>query len=107
MPDEQDKPVTFETLNSTKLIVGAIVGVVVMYWAFNDRIATRVEEEVTLRVSTATKLARIEERLKAVEDTQKVYETSLRAQGDRINGLYQQVGKQTNTTTQPPPTPGP
>jgi SPX domain protein involved in polyphosphate accumulation len=101
MPNAQEKPVTFETLNSTKLIVGAIVGVVVMYWAFNDRIATRVEEEVTLRVSTATKLARMEERLFACEQKQNQYENWQRTHTDRLNAAFQLIGKKADDTPTP------
>ncbi len=55
--------------------IGAIIGIVVgssgMYFSLKDRMTAEVEAAVTEKVTTATRLARLDERLKALEDKSK------------------------------------
>ncbi len=83
-----------EQMSLLKLLLGVIIGGITMWWTLHDRIANQVEEEVTERVNTATRLARIDERLKAAEERQTKYDEWQRTHTDRLNAVFQLIGKQ-------------
>jgi len=59
------------TLATLGAILGMIVGGSGMYFSLTDRMTKQVEEEVTEKILTATRLARLDERMKALEDAKK------------------------------------
>jgi len=54
-------------LNILSLAFGILFGVSAAWFSLKDRMTKEIEEQVTERVTTATRLARLEERLKALD----------------------------------------
>jgi Na+/glutamate symporter len=60
------------TINSTLLAtLGAVIGIIVgsagMWWSVKDRMTREIEERVTEKLTTSTRLTRLEERLRALD----------------------------------------
>jgi len=50
-------------------IIGIIAGGLTVTWTAKDRMEREIEKRVTTEVTVATRIARLDERLKGVEDT--------------------------------------
>lgn len=94
MPDAPDtKPNLLEQFSATKVLIGILIGGVTMWWSLTDRISKQVEEEVTLRVTAATKIARLEERVTATDKRIEQQEKWQQTQTERLNAVFQLMGK--------------
>ena len=54
-------------LTTVGTVLGIVVGSAGMYFSLKDRMVEEIESAVTERVTTATRLARIDEKIKAIE----------------------------------------
>jgi hypothetical protein len=80
-------------LASVSAAIGILVGGFGMWRTLKTDIEKKVEIEVTERVTTATKFARYDERLKAIDARLEIQEKWQLLQTERLNAAFQAISR--------------